>query len=125
MGEKSPGSRTNRTGSGRIGEAMAERTINIKDYLGHGIENAITARQLQYITPWKGARQVTHQIEIERRAGAPICASCEGEYRGYYLAETKDDLLRYCEALERREIEIAKTRKALVDISTVKAPGEV
>lgn len=88
----------------------------VSDYLGTGIENARTARQIAAFfdcTP----RQVTIQIERERRQGQPICASCDAAQPGYYLAEGPQDLQRYCDKLRRRSDEIDRTRQALETIS--------
>ena len=86
----------------------------IFEYLATGKENARTARELAKIincTP----REVTAQIERERREGRPICASC-GSTPGYYLPESDQELNDYCECLKSRAVEIFRTRQALVKV---------
>ena len=86
----------------------------IKEILKAGRENAITARELaDYFgcTP----RDISQQVERERRAGAPICATC-GHPAGYYLAANGEELAAYCRKVKSRAIEIFKTRQALVKV---------
>ena len=59
-------------------------------------------------------RTITAQIERERLAGAPICATTNGNRPGYYLAATKEELTDYCEALKHRAAQIFRTRQALL-----------
>lgn len=92
----------------------------IFEYLATGKENARTARELAKIincTP----REVTAQIERERREGRPICASC-GSTPGYYLPESDQDIIDYCECLKSRAVEIFRTRQALV--KQITKPGQ-
>ena len=92
----------------------------IFEYLATGKENARTARELAKIincTP----REVTAQIERERREGRPICASC-GSTPGYYLPESDQELNDYCECLKSRAVEIFRTRQALV--KQITKPGQ-
>ena len=58
--------------------------VRISNYLGVGRLNATTAGFIAAFLGWT-AREVTQQIEKERREGAPICASCSAPH-GYYLA---------------------------------------
>ena len=86
----------------------------INDYLSRGKASARTCGDIARATGCT-AREITAQIERERRAGYPICAST-GDPPGYYLAETPEELAEYCEALRRRAIEVLKTRKALIKV---------
>lgn len=86
--------------------------VRISNYLGVGRLNATTAGFIAAFLGWT-AREVTQQIEKERREGAPICASCSAPH-GYYLAENKEELNGYCEQIKGRAIEIFKTRKAML-----------
>lgn len=60
------------------------------------------------------ARTLTQAIEIERRAGKPICASCKGNAPGYYLAESREEMQDYCGRLSHRVREIQRTHRACV-----------
>lgn len=86
----------------------------IYELLTEGKENARTGRELAAMT---GAtvRQVTAQIERERREGLPICAG-SGANPGYYIAENRETLQKYCEQLKHRAIELFKTRQALIRV---------
>lgn len=82
----------------------------ISEILQPGAENALTGREIckmLHIT----TRDLTHAIERERRAGAPICAST-GHRPGYFLAADRREMERYCSSLFRRAGEIHKTRRA-------------
>lgn len=85
----------------------------LSDYLSIGRENAKTGKDLAYMLNCD-PRQISQRIELERRAGKPICATCDGTQPGYYLAATADDLQEYCDKLHRRAGEIYKTRRALL-----------
>lgn len=83
----------------------------VSEILGKGITNATPGRQicsLLGITP----RELTRAVETERRNGQPICASSDSTNPGYYLAETREEMERYCRALWHRAGEIHKTRRA-------------
>lgn len=82
----------------------------ISAYLHHGEKNAIPSRELCKLLGLS-AREVSAAVERERRAGQPICASC-GIPAGYYLAQTQEEMRRYCAGLNRRAGEIQKTRRA-------------
>ena len=84
----------------------------IYELLGQGRENARTGRELAQVLGCN-LRDITEQIEKERRAGFPICAAT-GEVPGYYLAADVEELETYCERLKGRAIELFKTRQALV-----------
>jgi len=105
----------------------------IEELLLPGIDNARTADTLSMATGLT-PRQVTQQIERERRKGAPICAACgqDGQHFGYYLAPDGDTVRKYCGRLQHRAGEIHKTRRALLRTAermekekegTGKAPG--
>ena len=91
----------------------------IYKYLAPGKENARTARELSSILHME-RRQITRQIEKERRhaaeIGVVICAEVHGDSKGYYLATSLEDGKDYCAVLEHREAEIRKTRQALVSV---------
>lgn len=86
----------------------------IHELLAEGRENARTSRELaEYLNCT--VRDVTKQIERERRQGQPICAA-SGENPGYYLAADADELDRYCHRLHKRAAELYKTRGALISV---------
>lgn len=85
----------------------------IYEILGKGAASARTAKELcklLNITP----RELTQNIERERKAGKPICAST-GTNAGYYIAATQAEMKHYCASLLHREKAIGRTRKACSD----------
>jgi len=84
----------------------------VAELLRYGQENAQTARELARYMGCE-PREITRQIERERRQGVPICAAV-GENPGYYLPADSHELSEYCDRLKGRAIEIFKTRQALV-----------
>ncbi len=84
----------------------------IAELLAEGRENARTARELATALNCR-PRDITLQVEKERRAGRPICAAT-GETPGYYLAADAQELEIYCNCLKSRAIEVFKTRQALI-----------
>lgn len=91
----------------------------IHELLAEGRENARTGRDLAALLNCN-IRDITVQIEKERRDGHPICAAT-GDNPGYYLAADADELERYCKQLWGRGRELFKTRQALLDILNQKA----
>ena len=86
----------------------------VYELLTAGRENARTGAYLARIlkcTP----RDISRQVETERRAGLPICAAT-GENPGYYIAADEKELQAYCDSLKGRAIEVFKTRQALIRI---------
>jgi len=79
----------------------------IYEILGEGLERAKTARELQDLLGMT-RREVTRQVERERRDGIPICASV-ADPRGYYLAATPEEMESYCSRLEHRLKEVGRT----------------
>lgn len=75
-------------------------------------ESTTTGRELANVLK-VDIRQVTEQIERERRSGQPICA-LQGQNAGYYLTDNPQELAEYCERLKKRSLELFKTRKALL-----------
>lgn len=86
----------------------------IHELLAEGAENARTGRDLATVLQCS-LRDITEQIERERRDGKPICAA-SGDNPGYYLAADADELQSYCDRLKGRAIELFKTRQALVNV---------
>ena len=86
----------------------------IHELLAEGRENARTGRELANILNCT-AREITVQIERERRQGRPICAAC-GKNPGYYLPKDDQELEEYCDQLKARAVEVFKTRQALIRV---------
>lgn len=85
----------------------------VTEVLQTGSENAIKGRVicgLLGISP----RELTQAIEKERRTGAPICSNT-GRNPGYYLAENRGEMERFCNSLRKRAGEIFKTRRACLN----------
>ena len=85
----------------------------IHELLAEGRENARTGRELAQFFDCN-IRDITDQVERERREGQPICAAT-GDNPGYYLAATPEELETYCNRLKGRAIELFKTRQALIN----------
>lgn len=81
----------------------------IADLLWTGAANARTGRELaEHLET--DLRDITSEIQRERRQGQPICANAGG----YYLAENPEELQAYCDGLKQRAIELFNTRQALL-----------
>lgn len=86
----------------------------IFEVLSTGSENAITGNELCKILDIS-RRELSTLLERERRAGRPICASY-GRNPGYFIAETQEEMRRFCQSLMHTEQEIRKTRRACIDV---------
>ena len=95
----------------------------ISELLREGKENAIRGRELARRLRID-IREVTAQVERERRQGRPICAS-QGEKPGYYMAATKAEMRQYCQSLKRRSDNIQETRKACIDTIDALPDGRI
>lgn len=84
----------------------------INELLSSGAGHARTGKEIANLLG-VDIRTITEQIERERRAGQPICASMNG---GYYLAANREELQAYCDCIKGRAIEIFKTRQALIKV---------
>lgn len=116
--EKAPGSRGRPSGV-KVMDGVCEYTTTIcptcqiLDYLSTGRDNARTARE---IADWIGCkpREVTRLIERARLDGAPVCATCDANRPGYYLAQDAEELAAYLHRFRHRRRTIAKTEAALM-----------
>lgn len=88
-------------------------SINVSDYLSIGAGSAKSGKELCALLGIS-LRQLTVNIERERRAGKPICSSTDGENPGYFLAANKAEMQRFCDSLHHRAGEIYKTRRACI-----------
>lgn len=75
-----------------------------------GEENAITSKKLR-ATFHLSERELRQNIEALRRSGLVILSSP----KGYYLAETIDELQRFVKQERSRALSILKTLKPAVD----------
>ena len=85
----------------------------VEEILSEGKENAVPGRDLCAILGIT-RRELMAQVERERRAGAPICASM-GVNPGYYKAKDQREMWLYCESLYRRGVSIIDTRRELLE----------
>ena len=86
----------------------------IYELLDTGEGNARTARELAKLLG-VDRRAVSSLVEQERRAGRPICATCDSKTPGYFIPATREDMERYCGQLQHRAGEIFKTRAACLE----------
>lgn len=86
--------------------------MTIRNLLSEGRQNARTGKQLADDIGCN-MRELTLQIEKERRLGVPICAST-GDNPGYFLPADDEELETYCASLDRRERELRKTKRAML-----------
>lgn len=89
--------------------------MKLSELLLTGRANAVPGKELVNLLGLKDLRELTKVVERERREGTPICASVCG-VRGYYLAETPEELTAYLGSLYHREREVSRTRTALENI---------
>lgn len=76
----------------------------------------VTAAELAATLGVKDQRQITRTVQWERLHGAPICASCNAERPGFYLARNPGELDRYLKSLDRRIHMTTETFKALEQV---------
>lgn len=57
-------------------------SLKIADVLPIGAGNAVDGQTLAAMLGYNSVRDLSKQIERERRSGQPICASVAGENRG-------------------------------------------
>ena len=69
--------------------------IKLTDYLSKGKETAKTAKELQSLLGLKTVRAVTLEINRLRNNGDVILSSNTGEYMGFYLPDTKDEISHF------------------------------
>lgn len=81
--------------------------------LGHGAAAALTAQELATLLGLSDTRPVTLAIQAERAAGVPICAMVSGPERGYFLADSPDELEVYMKSLRHRVRAVQQTQRAL------------
>jgi len=87
----------------------------------HGRQNAISMKDLyeqvfereckDKITSTRGIRKILTEL---RELGFPICSAMIGRNRGYYIAETAEEIREFCKTMENRAM------KTLMLISRIK-----
>ena len=83
----------------------------VSDIPPRGAANAVDGQTLAAAMGFKSVRELSKQVERERRAGQPICASVSGEHRGYFIGDA-EELRLYLHSLDRRLREVRRTRDA-------------
>lgn len=94
--------------------SMEKGPRQVHEVLLQGAENALDGRTLTIALGLKDRRELSKQVEWERRSGHPICASVAGT-RGYYLAANPAELQRYISSLDRRIRAVRATRDACAE----------
>ena len=87
----------------------------VSKLLSVGRTGAITGATLVQILKLKDLRELTQMVETERRAGIPICATTDSASPGYFLADSPEELQTYLSSLDRRLLNIRRTRQNLED----------
>lgn len=88
-----------------------KKGLEVHEFLLIGAENAQSGRELcQMLHISK--RELTAEIEKERRMGYPICAITDPKRAGYFLAGSKEEMQTYCNSLQHRHRELKKTLDA-------------
>lgn len=111
---KTPSSRGKLDRAGRGTEYLyysgnkGRRQVTIWEFLGHGQSEAITRNELVSLTGSK-PREVTRQIERERRQGVPILSNGNG----YFLPADTDEVKACVQSLRNRAKEIRLTAAAI------------
>lgn len=89
----------------------ATNARQVSDILPRGAANAVDGQTLAAAMGFKSVRELSKQVERERRAGQPICASVSGECRGYFMGDP-NELWLYLRSLDCRLREVRRTRDA-------------
>ena len=89
------------------------RQGRVASILPEGKRNALPGREIARLLGFRSTREVSAAVERERRLGLPICASCDGNSPGYFLASGPDELAEYLSSLRRRLRAVGRTETAL------------
>lgn len=93
--------------------------MNIEDYLSEGRENALSMADLALILNVK-KRTVRTMILTARISGSPICSTCQGNRRGYFMPRNADEARIY---LHEQTSRIRTSRAALHGVKKFIASG--
>lgn len=86
----------------------------IRDFIMQGAENAQTGAELAARLHCS-RREISDMVRRARLDGVAIVGDCASENKGYYVADTAEEVERFCASLYRRAGEIHRTRRALLD----------
>lgn len=75
------------------------------DYIPHGAENAITAKELARKAGFATVRDLQSNIHDLRVNGEVICSKTDHP-AGYYIPNTIEELERFCKSMNSRSREI-------------------
>jgi len=78
-----------------------------------GSDCPMTAQEIMAALDVSDPRLITKEIERERRAGLPICASNDSKRPGYFMATTPRELESYTRSLRRRVKAVSGTLAAM------------
>ena len=96
-------------------ETKRRQIGRVYESLPSGKENAIPGRELANLLGISDLRNLTAQIERERRAKLPICAAQGSDGAGYYKAATPEELEEYIRTLGSRAYNLRRTIERLED----------
>ena len=91
------------------------KQARIARQLGLGKGSAMTAQELATLLHAGSVREIGREIERERSAGIPICASVS-RCPGYYLPAMATELMEYRLCLQRRVAAIVRTLEAIENV---------
>lgn len=83
--------------------------------LGNGLESAKTATELRDLLDCKSIRCITVEINLLRNRGHVIASQATGQYRGYFIPNTQDELANYVKTTRGR---IREIQRALASAET-------
>ena len=115
-GKPAHGGNRERAGMDKTTGRASDPTMNIitiSSVLSKGRSNALTGREIGRVLGLKDGRDVSSRVELERRRGVPICATCDSNRPGYFLPETPGELAEYNRSLQRRIKNISATADAM------------
>ena len=88
----------------------------LTDYIPRGAKKAIKAGDLLQLTNCD-RRELRQEVRSLRLQGVLICSDTQsddsGRRAGYYLPETREDVMATIKQMKSRESEIRRVRKAL------------
>lgn len=83
----------------------------VNELLSKGKGNAITTEELIKACHFKNSRELTIQIARERSEGALICSKTSGQ-GGYYLPESREEVIEFINSMSSRAKNTFKAVKA-------------
>jgi hypothetical protein len=95
-----------------------ELGLRIIERLGYGKANAVTSEKLCQMVgvPDRKLREVIRELIAE---GWPVLSNVTGAHKGFYLAQSKEEVDEYAKSLRDRLIEIALRRRDLLRATRV------